>query len=154
MLNRIKQLFAQPDAMAAAVHEGDGPTRLAAACLLVQASLGDGGVCQDEEQAIRSLLHQRFDLSDEELDTLVTEAEDRATEANDLYGFTRVLKDALDYDERVAILEMLWEVVYADGHLDAHEDQILRLVGGLLYIEDRDRGSARKRVLTRLGIEH
>jgi uncharacterized tellurite resistance protein B-like protein len=50
------------------------------------------------------------------------------------------------------MIEMLWEVVYADGELHDLEASLLRRVGGLLYVSDRDRGAARMRVLNRLGI--
>jgi len=50
-------------------------------------------------------------------------------------------------------VEMLWEVVYADGVLHDYEANLLRRIGGLIYVSDMDRGNARKRVMTRLGIE-
>jgi uncharacterized tellurite resistance protein B-like protein len=48
---------------------------------------------------------------------------------------------------------MLWEVAYADGVLDEYEDSLLRRVGGLIYVPDRERGMARQRVLRRLGLD-
>jgi uncharacterized tellurite resistance protein B-like protein len=51
------------------------------------------------------------------------------------------------------IIEMLWEVVYADGVLHDYEANLLRRIGGLIYVSDRDRGAARKRVMKRLGID-
>ena len=48
------------------------------------------------------------------------------------------------------MVEMLWEVVLADGILHAYEDQLLRRIGGLIYVDDRERGAARKRVAARI----
>ena len=54
--------------------------------------------------------------------------------------------------ERVELVEMLWEVVYADGRVDPFEANLLRRIGGLIYVSDRERGAARKRVAARLGV--
>ena len=53
-------------------------------------------------------------------------------------------------DEVSRVIEMAWEVAYADGELHDHEANLLRRLGGLLYVSDRERGDARKRVLARL----
>ena len=65
-------------------------------------------------------------------------------------GFTRVIKDRYSPEERVELVEMAWEVVYADGELHDYEANLLRRLGGLLYVSDKERGDARKRVLARL----
>ena len=64
--------------------------------------------------------------------------------------FTRVIKDVYPLEERTQVIEMLWEVVYADGVLHDYEANLMRRVGGLLYVSDRDQGAARKRVLDRI----
>ena len=64
---------------------------------------------------------------------------------------TRVIKDNYSQQERVELIEMIWEVVYADGVRHDYEDSLLRRIAGLIYVSDRDRGNARKRVLERLG---
>lgn len=70
--------------------------------------------------------------------------------SSQLYPFIRLAVEKLDEQERIQLIEMMWEVAYADGVLDPDEDALLRRVAGLLYISDRDRGEARKRVLRRL----
>ena len=54
--------------------------------------------------------------------------------------------------ERIQLIEMLWEVAYADGVLDPEEDALIRRIGSLIYITDRDRVLAKHRVLARLGL--
>ena len=78
------------------------------------------------------------------------EAEGLVAESNQLYGFTRVLKDRLSYQERVEFVEMLWQVSYADGELHDYEANLMRRIAGLLFVEDRDSGGARKRALDKL----
>ncbi|MEK9672529.1 MAG: TerB family tellurite resistance protein [Rhodospirillaceae bacterium] len=68
----------------------------------------------------------------------------------ELFGMTGTSKQSLAPEHRVAIMEMLWEVVYADGQAHYFEASLARRVAGLLHVPDRDAGAARKRVLARL----
>lgn len=150
MLNRIKSLFAGPQADAPALPE-DG--RLAAAALLVRAARMDEQYDASEITAISECLHRHFELSAEELATLLADAEAAETEATDLFRWTKKFADSNDHAARVELIEMLWEVVYADGILSDYEANLLRRVAGLIYVPDREAGEARLRVLKRLGIE-
>lgn len=137
---------------------GDGPRRfdeaqVAAAALMVEAARLDGTFDAGERRRIQDLLERRFALSPELAARLLAQAEERATESVAWQGFTRAIKEALSYEERVQILEMLWEVAYADGSLHDFEASLLRRVAGLLYVDDQDSGAARLRVMARLGIE-
>ena len=98
------------------------------------------------------ILKGSFHLDSEEADYLLSQAIETAGESNQLYGFTRTLKDRLDAEERIQIIEMLWQVAYADGVLHDFEASLMRRVCGLLYVNDRDGGLARQRVLQRLGL--
>ena len=78
---------------------------------------------------------------------LLDEADREAADSTDYYGVTRVLKDRLDEDGRIAIVEMLWEVACVDGEVHDYEANLVRRVAGLLHVPDRDAGEARRRVL-------
>lgn len=151
MINRIKALLLAPGDAPKATGADDH--QLAAAVLLVDAATQDGGIDASEDAAIRTMLAGHFGLNEEEVETLMTHALDRQAEAIELTRFTRTLKQELDEEGRIHIIEMLWEVAYADGVLHHFEDNLLRRIGGLLYVSDRDRGLAKKRVMARLGIE-
>ena len=150
MIDRIKTLLRAADAGSAGPVETEAP-KLAAAALLVEAACMDGHFDGDERDAICATLGAHFGLSDTEADTLIDEAEAAHHEATDLHRFTRTINDRYDHEDRLAVMEMLWEVVYADGRLHAYEANLIRRVGGLLHITDRERGEARKRVLARVG---
>ncbi len=153
MLNRIRRLFEQPDRALASLPKPDR-LHLAAACLLVEAARTDDAITTEERGRIRALVRGKFDLSPDEAEELVRSAEQVTEGPAQWYAFTSKLKDAFDADERIELIEMLWEVVYADGELHHLESSLLRRVGGLLYVSDRDRGEARRRVLARLGLPH
>ena len=152
MINRIKALFAgktSDDGDEAGQHSHD-ELQLAAAALLVEAATLDGHYGEAEQAAIDNLLRRKFGLNDDEARNLHDLAVAEQSEANQLLGFTRVIKDRYSPEERVELIEMAWEVAYADGELHDHEANLLRRLGGLLYVSDRERGEARKRVLARL----
>lgn len=152
MIDRIRNWLAQIES--GKPPKGDFSARqLAAATLLVEAARLDGRMGEEEKRKIGELLAGHFGLSDEEVAALIAAGEASAEEAVQIQRFTSAIKRDTDYEERVALIEMLWEVVYADGRLHHYEDNLLRRVGGLLYVSDRDRGEAGKRVRARLGLE-
>ena len=150
MINRIKTLLSAAAENGAAEPDAEAP-QLAAAALLVEAACLDGHFDGDERDAVCAALGAHFGLSDAEVDTLIEDAEAAHHEATDLHRFTRAINDRYDHADRLAVMEMLWQVVYADGRLHAYEANLIRRVGGLLHITDRERGEARKRVLARAG---
>ena len=153
MLNRIKTLFDGSGAAATEPLSRDDQLQLAAAALLVESAHMDGAFDGDERLSIGALLKSRFELSDAECSTLIEEADQAVRETSQLYAFTRVIKNRFDEAERIEMIEMLWEVAFADGHADDFEHNLIQRVAGLIYVSDRDRGITRKRVMARLGIE-
>ncbi|HKY94579.1 MAG TPA: TerB family tellurite resistance protein [Kiloniellales bacterium] len=127
--------------------------RLAVAALLVEAALMHAGFSEIERSTIERLLAERFQLDPAETRRLVESARVEAERSAQLFGFTSQVVRAFEEAERIELIEMLWEVAYADGRLDAHEDSLLRRVAGLIHVPDRARGEARLRVLRRLGLE-
>lgn len=123
--------------------------RLAAAALLVRATVIDGEVDRSERKVLGEVLSRRFELDTGEVDALIREATQKEKDAVDLYGFTSVLKRRLDHDERMKIVEMLWEVVIADGVIHEFEANLVWRAAELLGVTSRDRVLMRKRVESR-----
>ncbi len=154
MLNRIKSLFSAFDRGESAT-EGHSfeEHQLAAAALLVEAGCLDGGFEGVEKETVQSLLTGRFSLSQDEVAALMEQAESAQDSSSQLFRFTHAVKDTFTEEERIHLIEMLWEVVYADGVLHDYEANLLRRIGGLIHVSDRDRGDALRRVKQKLGIE-
>ena len=127
--------------------------RAALAALLVEAAHADGTYDAEEAERIERVLATRFDLSAAAAAILRAEGEMAQAQAVDLVRFTRAVKAAVAHEERVGVIEAVWEVVYADGVREMHESALIRKLCGLLHIEDREAGLARQRVAARLGIE-
>ena len=121
-------------------------SRRALSALLVRVARTDGHYAPDEIALIDTILEKRFGLSHEDAKTLRREAEVIEGEAPDTVRFTRAIKDAVPYEDRVGVIEALWQVVLADGVRDHHEDALLRMAANLLGVSDRDSAIARKRM--------
>ena len=123
--------------------------RLSVAILLLEAARQDDTFDVKERAMIESLLTSRFDLTPSECTALMAAAEARAAQMVQLHGHTSHVAEVLSPAERVQLIEMLWDVAYADGVLDPEEDLLIRRIAGLIYVSDRDRVLARQRVLAR-----
>lgn len=139
------------DAPATAQAQPDD-LQVAVGALLVEAATRDDMFDAAESAAITRILAERFQLSSAATADLFKAAEDAKHGSVELFGFVRKVSRAMDDAQRVEVIEMLWEVAYADGVLDAHEDAMIRKVAGLLYVSDFDRGAARRRVREKLGL--
>jgi len=123
--------------------------QLALAALLVRIARADGHYDEPEVSRIDAVLRTRFGLGPFEAARLRGEAETLEEEAPDTVRFTRAIKEHVPYDDRLGVLEALWEVALSDGRRDADEDSLIRLVAPLLGVEDVDSGLARQRIEAR-----
>ncbi len=149
MISRLKTLFRDSGAVQKDGHD-DAELHLAAAALLAEEALMDGHVDESELEIIVTLLMDQFAITAEEAAELVAEGRRAAEQSGQLYAFTRVIKDRFSHGERVRMIEMLWQVALADGEVHYSESNMVRRVAGLLYVEDRESGEARKRVARRM----
>ncbi len=124
--------------------------RVAVAVLLIEAAQRDGEYSADERAVIGRLLTEKFSLAPAERDELLSACEARNASLVQLHPYTSILAERMTMTERIGVIEMLWEVVYADGVLDPEEDALIRRLGALIHVDDRDRVLARQRVLARM----
>jgi uncharacterized tellurite resistance protein B-like protein len=132
-------------------HEDE--LKLASAALLVRASSIDGQVDAVERRMLKALLQERFGLDGDAVRRLVQEATAEEAESVDLYGFTSILCRELDQDGRKKIVEMLWEMVMADGVVHEFESNLVWRTAELLGVSTRDRVILRQQVAARHGIK-
>ncbi len=113
--------------------------RLAAAALLVHTISIDGVVTDAEKSQLQSVIQSKYGLTEDEAVELIEDASAADKEAVDLYRFTSVLKRKLSEEERLDILAMIWDMVYADGVVHEFEDNLVWRIAELLGISSRDR---------------
>jgi len=127
----------------------DNDYRLAAAALLIHAAAIDGNVSDLERDKLHAIIKQRFDLDDAATDKLVDEATEAEHQSVDMYHFTSVINRSLDEDGRRRMVELMWEIVYADGRVTEFEDNLIWRAADLLGVSSRERIELRQRVASR-----
>ncbi|NOQ50914.1 MAG: TerB family tellurite resistance protein [Desulfuromonadaceae bacterium] len=144
MLKRLLQVFVSP-------VEQQAPDRaeripLAAAVLLLEVAHADGDFHAAEQVAIGHVLKNHFSVADDFLSELLELAEEVRSNSVDLHQFTREINKAFNQQEKEQIIEAIWELVYADSHLDHYEDALMKQLGTLIGLSHRQLIEAKLRV--------
>jgi uncharacterized tellurite resistance protein B-like protein len=129
----------------------DDDYRLAAVALLVHAAAIDGDMSRSERDKLHAVVKRRFSLDEASADELIDKATLAEHESVDLYHFTSLLNRVLDEEGRARVIEMMWEIVYADGRRDELEDNLLWRAADLLGVSQQERIELRQRIAKEAG---
>lgn len=146
MLNVIKSFFEEKMAMDHCPGDPSHQLRLATAALLIEMMHQDEKIHEAEQQAVRDALKDRFRLSDDETHELYQLAEQEVHQATDYYQFTRLIAEHYTQEDKIQVIELLWQVAYADSHLDAYEEHMVRRIADLIYVPHQEFIQAKIRV--------
>ena len=124
----------------------DTDFRLAAAALLVHVAATDSNFDEQERVRLREILAERFELGAEEVNELIESAVAADREAVDLYQFTSLLNRSFDDEQRRRVVEMMFQIAYADGELSEFEDNIVWRASELMHVPSRERVTIRRQV--------
>lgn len=153
MIAAIKALFQERIADRPQAAPAETRLRLATAALLIEMARADFQRNGDEMAHLEQRLQQHFGLSPADTATLTRLAEAEVREAVSLHQFTRLINDHLDISEKEAVLTLVWEIAYADGHLDQQEEHLARKVADLLHLRHSEYIRAKHRARSRLGLD-
>ena len=132
MIDKIKSFFSKN------VLEPEtgltSPDQLATAALLIEVMVIDGDLDDQEMQSIAGTLSNMLHLSKEQIDQLIELSREEVADATSLYQFTKEINEHFDIDKKLSLMTAMWRVAFADGHLDKHEENIIRRVADLLHI--------------------
>lgn len=154
MIEHFKQFFEKhlsPPAGDEAV--GADRLQLATAALLVEMSRADGKVEEDEQAAIARALRKAFDIDEEKTTELIALAESEIADATCYHQFTSLINKNFSKQQKAQVVEMLWEVAYADAEMEKYEEHLLRRLSDLLYVPHAEFIKAKLRVQARLGLD-
>lgn len=152
MLDGLRQFIADvvsPQTEDRAFDETD--YRLAATALLIHVISLDGQPSEAEKRKLHGLIESRFGLDRGTADRLIVSATEVEGEAVDLYRFTSVIMRSVNEEGRKRIVEMMWELVYADNQVTEFEDNVVWRASDLLGVSSRDRIELRHIVAERRG---
>jgi uncharacterized tellurite resistance protein B-like protein len=119
--------------------------QVATAALLLEMMRMDSSITAAETDSVTRTLQTRFGLDAAEVDTLMALATEEARLATDYFQFTSLINRTFSAEQKVQVVEYLWQVAYADGHLDAHEQHFMRKIADLLYVSHADYVAAKQR---------
>jgi uncharacterized tellurite resistance protein B-like protein len=148
-LRRFYDIWLSPDS--AAAQDPEQATRLATAALLMEMARMDESIAPDERHRVTQLLQTFFQLSAQESTALQELAEHTAQEAASYHEFTAQLNRHFSQEQKIKVIEYLWEVAYADDQLDKYEEHFVRKITDLLHVAHKDFIASKHRVLDRRG---
>jgi len=138
MLQGIRDFF-DTKLLATGAERGDRHTiEIATAALLVEISRADGQSTDDEREAVLAAVRGKFGLAAEDAQELVDLAEAESRQANDYYQFTSIINRRFTREQKIRIVELLWEVAYADQTASPFEEHLIRKLADLIYVDHPD----------------
>lgn len=151
MFKSLSQIFKNGSSTDAAGDE-QHRLRVATCVLLLEVAHADDEFSTEECNNIEAMIGSRFKLNEDETSELLALAEKERKTSSDLYQFARQVKESYPKARRLAIVELLWEVVYSDGILEAHEDALMHKLGTLLGVRHEELMAIKVSVRKALGL--
>jgi uncharacterized tellurite resistance protein B-like protein len=152
MLEQLKSFLGSLKPASGDKKSGADDVRVAAAALMIYVADSDGLRGDAESAQLRAALAEAYDISGKQLEKILSAGEKASREAIDFYQFTSVLNRQLGQDEKIGLVRLLWETVYADGELHEIEDNVVWRIAELIGVEQRQRVVLRQQAREASGI--
>lgn len=147
MIESIKRFFGKvPVDRGDASQTGDHDIRVATCALLVEMARIDESFTAQETEIILHILKTQYGLSEEHAEALMAEAEKELVESVDLWQFSRLINENYSREEKISILETLWQVVFVDGKMDQYEDYLMHKMSKLLRLSHKELIDAKMKI--------
>tara|TARA_B100001741_G_scaffold278748_1_gene250955 strand:- start:1706 stop:2149 length:444 start_codon:yes stop_codon:yes gene_type:complete len=144
MFDKLKKVF---DKKIIEENEEFNTLQIAISTLMIQTAVYDGIFDEQEKSKILELIKNYFNFNENQKIQLFAVAMKANDDSNDMQQFTRTLNDTLSEEEKLIIIEMLWKIIISDGRIDDYENALIRKISGLLYINDREVGEIKKKLI-------
>ena len=126
---------------------------IAAAALLIEAACIDGKLDSEEQKIINTRLEKYLRISNSEMLDLIKEASKVQSESNQIFGFTKEIKNSFSEEQKLDLIEILWDVICSDQTIHIYESNLMRRICGLIYVSDKKSGEIKLKVMKKYGIE-
>lgn len=139
MIKRIKDLLSNFSNQEEVI-EDEKISSLDKACsaLLIEVAYADKVFDESEINSLRESLKETYDIDEQIIDELISEAKKTVDESTSLYEYTRVVNDEFNYSDKLELLSRIWKLAFADGNLDKYEDHLIRKISDLIHISHSD----------------
>lgn len=146
MIDAIKRFFEQNFSSTDSEQETVHQLRLATAALFIEMTQQDHQVGDAEKQAVKRVLKQKFELDEAETEELYSIARKEARHATDYHQFTSLIASHFTQEQKIRVIEYLWEIAYADGELHKYEEHMVRRIADLIHVSHKDYIQTKHRV--------
>ena len=139
MINKIKDLITRFNTKEETTEESSSNLLdNACAALLVEIAFADKDFDETEKTSLKQSLIETYAVDESDIEEIIKDAEETVSESTSLYGYTRVVNDEFEYEDKLSLLRNLWKVAYADGNLDKYEEHLIRKISDLIHISHTD----------------
>ena len=139
MMNKIKDLITKFSTKEEITEESSSNLLdNACAALLVEIAFADKDFDETEKTSLKQTLIETYAIDESDIEEIIKDAEETVSESTSLYGYTRVVNDEFEYEDKLSLLKNLWKVAYADGNLDKYEEHLIRKISDLIHISHTD----------------
>ena len=139
MINKIKDLITRFNTKEETTEESSSNLLdNACAALLVEIAFADKDFDETEKTSLKQSLIETYSVDESDIEEIIKDAEETVSESTSLYGYTRVVNDEFEYEDKLSLLKNLWKVAYADGNLDKYEEHLIRKISDLIHISHTD----------------
>ena len=137
MLKKISKIFKKK---VTETPDEESLSSISKACssLLIEVALSDKDFDEEEISSMKEILKTTHGISDEAINELVSNAKQTVDESTSLYNYTREVNNNFSYDDKLLLLQSLWDIAYADGNVDKYEEHLIRKISDLIYISHSD----------------
>ena len=137
MLKKISKIFKKK---VTETPDEESLSSISKACssLLIEVALSDKDFDEEEITSMKEILKTTHGISDEAINELVSNAKQTVDESTSLYNYTREVNNNFSYDDKLLLLQSLWDIAYADGNVDKYEEHLIRKISDLIYISHSD----------------
>lgn len=137
MLKKISNIFKKK---VTETPDEESLSSISKACssLLIEVALSDKDFDEEEITSMKEILKTTHGISDETINELVSNAKQTVDESTSLYSYTREVNDNFSYEDKLLLLQSLWDIAYADGNVDKYEEHLIRKISDLIYISHSD----------------
>jgi len=137
-LNLLEKLFSKSATTSSKQKNVEHTLQLATCILLIEVSKSDDDFDINEQEKIKKIIHNKFNLTKEEIDYIFSLSNDNHDNMTSLFEWTDIINKECSYKEKLIIIGFMWDIAFTDSKIDKYEDYTIRKVSELIYVKHKD----------------
>ncbi len=153
MLVNIKRFFESNFAPGSSNIDDDPghAVQLAMAALMIEVAESDYKDAPEEQETLFKIIKSSVNIDEKEANELIKLAKAEHHESTDYFQFTRLINNSYSAEEKIRLIENLWQIAFADSILDKYEEHVIRRISDLIYVSHSDFMATKLRVMEAQG---